>query len=710
MSKKVNISKEDIEKYYIEELHTVQECTEYFGVAKTTFNRYLKKYGIVRSKEDKSKVYSRAQNSEDLKKKIRETNIKKYGAVSKVASNSPVRFIDENIFTVHGKEYSVDWLRDKYLTENVSSAELCRLLDTTYAVVNKINKHYHISKSSGQRYELIKQKTINKYGVVSTLQLEEVKEKSRETCLRKYGVDNPMKTKEIQAKHQQATAEKRARIPALGEEISRYYIGENHSLADTSAHFSITIDSLKNYFKEHGITKDRKKAAVLAKDSFKRKYGVDSYFKTDECKERLKELAERNGADSYSKTDECKRKIRESFERKYGCFYVQTEDFKNKSKNTSLDKYGVEFPIQNEEVKQRIKNANIKKYGVSNYNQRLIKNYSVWNSKEKMENFLSSFDVKPSLKEISEYFNVDETALHNKYGNFFDQYIDLNPKRSRYEDDIEEFLVSLGVKNIIKNDRSVLDGKEIDLYIPEEKLGIEFNGDYWHSDIFKNDHNGRSTYQQKKSLAAEKKGVFIFTVFEREWNDILTRENIKDRLKSLLIKNSRKIPARKCSLCELDTSERSEFLNLNHIQGNCGASMSYGLKYQGELVACMCFSHPKSEKYTWELSRFCTKRGVTVQGGASKLFKEFINRNLSVGDTVSSYSDITKTKGNLYKILGFELISVNSPNYVWINFATKDVRTRYQEKEAGEVERMHSLGYHRVCDCGTKTWVYTVKP
>lgn len=289
----------------------------------------------------------------------------------------------------------------------------------------------------------------------------------------------------------------------------------------------------------------------------------------------MKELAERNGADSYPKTDECKRKTRESLERKYGCFYVQTEDFKNKSKNTSLDKYGVEFPTQSEEVKQHIKDANIKRYGVGSYSQRSIKNYSIWNSKEKMVDFLSSLDAKPSLKEISEYFNVDETALHNKYGNLLDQYIDLNPKRSRYEDDIKEFLVSLGVKDIIKNDRSVLSGKEIDLYIPEEKLGIEFNGDYWHSDIFKNDHNGRSTYQQEKSLAAEKKGVFIFTVFEREWNDILTRENIKDRLKSLLIKNSRKIPARKCSLCELDTLERSEFLNLNHIQGNCGASMSY---------------------------------------------------------------------------------------------------------------------------------------
>lgn len=710
MSKKVNLSKEDTEKYYIEELHTVQECAEHFGIARSTFNQYLKKYGIVRSKEDKSKVYSRAQNSEDVKQKVREANIKKYGAVSKVAASSPVRFIDENTFTVYGKEYSVDWLKEKYLTENVSSEDMCRLLGTTYAVVNKINKHYHISKNSEQRYELIKQKTIEKYGVTSTFQLDAVKEKSRGTCLKKYGVDNSMKAEEVQAKYRQAAAERHARISALGEEISRYYIDENHSLVDTSEHFSITIDSLKSYLKEHGIKKDRKKAAVLAKDSFKRKYGVDSYFKTNECKEKLKELAERNGVDSYQKSDEFKRKMKESLEKKYGCFYVQTEDFKNKSKNTSLSKYGVEFPIQSEEVRRRIKDANVKKYGVGSYGQRSIKNYSIWNSKEKMENFLSSLDAKPSLKEISEYFNVDETALHNKYGNLFDQYLDLNPKRSRYEDDIKEFLISLGVKNIVENDRSVLDGKEIDLYIPDERLGIEFNGDYWHSDIFKNDHNGRSTYQQNKSLAAEKKGVFIFTIFEREWNDILIRENIKDRLKSLLVKNNRKIPARKCSLCELDASERSEFLNLNHIQGNCGASISYGLKYQDELVACMCFSHPKSGKYTWELSRFCTKHGTTVQGGASKLFKEFIKRNLSAGDTVSSYNDITKTKGDLYRILGFELISVNSPNYVWINFTTKDIRTRYQEQEAGEVERMHSLGYHRVCDCGTKTWVYTVKP
>lgn len=581
MSKKVNISKEDIEKYYIEELHTVQECTEYFGVAKTTFNRYLKKYGIVRSKEDKSKVYSRAQNSEDLKKKIRETNIKKYGAVSKVASNSPVRFVDENIFTVHGKEYSVDWLRNKYLTENVSSAELCRLLGTTYAVVNKINRHYHISKSSDQRYELIRQNTISKYGVTSTLQLEEVKEKSRETCLRKYGVENPMKTEEIQAK----------------------------------------------------------------------------------------------------------------------------------VKKTVREKYHVENYAQTEEYRKKIIRTNLKKYGAQSHMQKEMKHLKVWNEKDKMQDFLSSLSAKPSASELKGFFNLaDRTVIYEKIHKWqLEDKVSLNPPRSYYEDEIVSLLKDLGIKNIIRNDREVLDGKEIDVYVPDSKIGIEFNGDYWHSDIFYSDHGGRSTAAQKKSLNAEKKGVFLFTIFEREWNDPVVKRSIEDRLRSIFILNENKVPARKCVFSEVSPLERSEFLNENHIQGNSGAKIGYGLRYNGELVACMTFSRPKSDKHTWELTRYCTKHGITVQGGASKLFKEFIKRNLSVGDTVSSYNDITKTKGDLYRILGFELTSINSPNYVWINFTTKDVRTRYQEQEAGEVERMHSLGYHRVCDCGTKTWVYTVK-
>lgn len=122
----------------------------------------------------------------------------------------------------------------------------------------------------------------------------------------------------------------------------------------------------------------------------------------------------------------------------------------------------------------------------------------------------------------------------------------------------------------------------------------------------------------------------------------------------------------------------------------------------------MTFTKPKNKQYTWELSRFCNKHDCIVQGGASKLFKYAIS-NMNSGDTIVSYNDITKTSGKIYKTLDFSCTSINSPNYIWMNFTTGDIRTRYQEQAAGEVERMHNLGYHRICDCGTKTWLYIVK-
>lgn len=581
MSKKINLSKEEIEKYYIKELHTAEECAAHFGMARTTFNRYLKKYGIERSKEDKSRVYSRVQNSEEVKAKALKSNMEKYGCANKVASNSPIRFISDTTFSVNGKEYEVSWLKEKYLTENLSSEEMCCLLGTTYSVMNKVNRHYHISKDSKQRYELIRRKTIDKYGVTSTFQLDDTKKKSRETCVEKYGAENPMKSAEVRVK-------------------------------------------MKN--------------AILEK------YGVKNYTKTNEYKKRAQQ--------------------------------------------TNLKKYGAPYPIQ-----------------------KRIKHFDVWENELLMKAFLSSLKEKPTPYDLMEYFNLaDRTCVYEKIHKWgLDDLISFNPPRSHYEDDIIRFLNDLKVMNIIKNDRSVLNGKEIDIYLPEHHIGIEFNGDYWHSDIFYDDHGGRSTCAQDKSLEAEKKGVFLFTIFEREWNDLDIRRGIKDRLRSILGLNEKKIAARKCSFVEILPKERSKFLNENHIQGNSGAKFGYGLKYNGELVACMTFSFPKSSKYTWELTRYCTKQGFTVQGGASKLFAEFKKRHLKVGDTVSSYNDITKTKGGLYETLGFECVSVNSPNYVWVNFKTGDIRSRYQEQAAGEVERMHSLGYHRVCDCGTKTWVFTVK-
>jgi hypothetical protein len=56
--------------------------------------------------------------------------------------------------------------------------------------------------------------------------------------------------------------------------------------------------------------------------------------------------------------------------------------------------------------------------------------------------------------------------------------------------------------NVIRKDRGILNGKEIDIYLPDYNIGIEFNGLYYHSNLFV-DNN----YHVNKSNLANEKGI-----------------------------------------------------------------------------------------------------------------------------------------------------------------------------------------------------------
>ena len=572
-------SKEEIIEYYIKELHTVQECADHFNISKNKFYRCLKIYDIVRSQEDKSAVYSRVQQTEEIKAKIAQANMEKYGAINKRQADKMVHFCSKNSFIVKDILYTYDWFYEEYCVKNTPVNQMCEKLGASVTILYQICAHYGIKKTNQQRFENIQKTFKEAYGVESNFQLPEVKEKSKETLLRKYGVDSS------------------AKIPEVRE----------------------------------------------------------------------------------------------------------------KAKQTCIDKYGVPNFTQTQDYKVKVRNTSLKKYGSPNHMQRNMKHLDIWNDREKFEEYLESLSSKPTVYDLALYFNLtDRTVVYEKIHEWqLEDYISFTPPRSHYEDEIVNWLESeCHISNIMLNKRGLLERQEIDIYLPDYKLGIEFNGDYWHSDLFYSDHGGRSLHHQEKSLAAEKQGIFIFHIFEHEWNNELVRDNIKNRLSSLLHKNTQKLGARKCTVVEITTEQKKEFLQQNHIQGNDHSTKNIGLMYQGELMACMTFVKPKNKKYTWELSRFCSKHDYNIQGGASKMLQYFA-KDLEVGDTISSYNDITKTKGDVYRALGFVCVSINKPNYVWINFHTGDIRTRYQEQKAGETERMHSKGYHRVCDCGTRTWVYT---
>ena len=101
------------------------------------------------------------------------------------------------------------------------------------------------------------------------------------------------------------------------------------------------------------------------------KYNVDSYSKTNECKDRLKITnLDRYGTEYYVQSENFKEKSRNTCLEKYGEeHYTQTDESKEKYRNTCIEKYGVENPCFLQEVKDKKRNTCIKKYGVNHPSQ-----------------------------------------------------------------------------------------------------------------------------------------------------------------------------------------------------------------------------------------------------------------------------------------------------------------------------------------------------
>ncbi len=284
---------------------------------------------------------------------------------------------------------------------------------------------------------------------------------------------------------------------------------------------------------------------------------------------------------------------------------------------------------------------------------------------------------------------------------------------SNGENELANFIKSIYNGNIINNDREQLGGKEIDIFIPELKLGIEYTGLYWHAEK-QNPENKHLLWKQQFAL---KHNIKIITVFEDEW--IMKKEIVKSRIMGLMGKHQDKIFARTCQIKQIDSKTKRDFLINNHIQGDDKPKISLGLFRNNELVSVMTFKMTNMVKggdgNQWELSRFCSKLYYRVVGGASKLLKHFQD-NFGNNIEIVSYSDKRWSSGNLYTTLGFKHVHDSNPSY-WY---TQDYKHRYHRSKfmkhllvkhypefegKTEWQIMQETGWDRIWDCGTSKWI-----
>jgi len=289
---------------------------------------------------------------------------------------------------------------------------------------------------------------------------------------------------------------------------------------------------------------------------------------------------------------------------------------------------------------------------------------------------------------------------------------------SRSEKSLLKFIKKIYSNKIIENDRKIMGNKkEIDIYLPDLKIGIEFCGLYWHSEKYLD-----KNYHLEKLHKCYKKGIRLIQIFEDEWNN--SKKILKSKIKHILGLNSSKesIYARKCTIKEIDSKSKNEFLDEYHIQGKDSSNIKLGLFYNETLVSVMTFSKPRSclgqknrDNNSFELSRFATKRRYNVVGGFSKLLSYF-KKNYEFS-SITTYADLrySSFEGNLYEVNGFRLSHQSKPNYWYFkynnslmkfhrfNFRKGNLKKLFPEiydDNLSEHEIMLKAKYLRIYDCG----------
>ena len=359
--------------------------------------------------------------------------------------------------------------------------------------------------------------------------------------------------------------------------------------------------------------------------------------------------------------------------------------------------------------------TNLEKYGVKYINQRhrTTEQIAMTDTKENLlKTILENFKDKPTARELVKLTGLTPHRILTIIHSFdISNFISLNKNVSHYEDMLNEMFNCAN-----RSDRAVLDGRELDLYYPEQRFAIEFNGDYWHSSTRK-----PKRYHQEKTIECAKQGIRLFHVFEYEWNNENKREKIIKQLDKILntTSNSSTIYGRDTKVCIIENKEAVEFCNKYHLQNGINSSVNIALKFKDDIVGVMTFGRPRFGKgFEWELFRLCYKDDVTILGGSEKMFKYFIRQFNP--QSIISYCDIAKFSGKVYKKLGFKATAddITEPNYVWVDSINNIVLTRYQtqkhkllENELGRTEQtedeiMKELGYLKIHDCGNLrfTW------
>lgn len=489
----------------------------------------------------------------------------------------------------------------------------------------------------------------------------------------KYGVDNPSQAYEIKEKKKLTTL-------------------KNYGVEHNSQSDEIKIKKINTCMKNHGVSSPLQSIDILnkVKQTNLKLYGYECAMKNPDV---LNKAIQTNLLRYGVKNPQQVRAIRE------------------KSEATCLKRYGGKTPMSSQAVKDKIKTTTFRNHGVTHP---MFSDYLKSKCKKAFKEAFFTKKMKSIETIVLPNFTINDYKTTDDIyswtcvicNNIFDDHLQDGkiPKCKvcqpiNYSTGETELFESILVNDKYRSNRKILKGKELDIYMPDHNVAVEFNGNYWHSEkILKN-----KNYHLNKTIKCAEHGIELIHVFESEWTE--KKDIVLSFIHNKLGVFDMIIPLHLCNVKEISEYEANSFLEKNHIKGTAHSTIKIGLYYTTELVSIMTFSESHIEnQYT--LDRFCNRVNYQVIGSMEKIFRYFIETYKPT--TIISYDDRRYSEKHVYEKLGFINIDINPPqSYSVHRLKLKSVDTNSQNRiwDCGEMvyswksDSLSSNNYTNIISC-----------
>lgn len=426
------------------------------------------------------------------------------------------------------------------------------------------------------------------------------------------------------------------------------------------------------------------------------KVKISEYFDTEENVKRIERMQKTNIE-------------------KYGCISpFGNKTVREKSKNTMLEKYEKENYFATSEFKEKIKQINMENYGVTSFKKIHIPK-EVLQILDDEENFIE-FAKNKSIGEIANLLNVDNSTITYRLKKYDCENI--VSSRSSFESEIRNFLLENDIK-YESNTRKVINPYELDFYIPDCNFAIECNGDYWHSDIFKN-----KNYHHEKWKKCYQLNIRLIQIRETDWKLYNSLFKTMILQKAKLIKDNN-LNVENYNIKQINSHEAEIFLEENHLQGFCSGKIHLGgFDQDNKLCSVMTFGWASTEenKKIFEIKRWATDDYLTHPDLFIKTFN-YVKYLLNF-DEIIAFSINDWFSGEEYYLCGFDKKEIIEPSYQYFfngkwrdcSYLTKEkIKNNYNnnpcvlemiDSGASEFEIADYLKILRYWDSGKIEWTW----